>query len=263
MTKKSLELLPKFVELLRVDPKSEIAGTRVQARLVGIGLSCTCGRCGGTGSFSYCQQYGTTCFGCGGSGKVAQKLTAKLLAEASKRVAAGALDDYFARCKAKKDALALVSKHDIEPLALRMKYTDNTPETRDSWTGMALDYINLRGRLVGDLKDAGSKLRAAKTDEARASALKDVVAFSEMIADLEAVTLAKATTHPEFCAARLYRPFDPIWAPHFSRRFLVSLRCKSFSELQNIGARDLADAIAYARRAHHWGDLADLVTELA
>ena len=29
----------------------------------------TCGRCGGTGNYSYCQRYGTTCFGCGGTGK--------------------------------------------------------------------------------------------------------------------------------------------------------------------------------------------------
>lgn len=28
-----------------------------------------CGRCGGTGQYSYCQQWGTTCFNCGGSGK--------------------------------------------------------------------------------------------------------------------------------------------------------------------------------------------------
>lgn len=30
----------------------------------------TCGRCGGCGSYSFCQTHGSTCFGCGGSGKV-------------------------------------------------------------------------------------------------------------------------------------------------------------------------------------------------
>jgi len=29
----------------------------------------TCGRCGGCGNYSYCQQYGTMCFGCNGTGK--------------------------------------------------------------------------------------------------------------------------------------------------------------------------------------------------
>ena len=28
-----------------------------------------CGRCGGSGSHSYCETYGTRCFGCGGSGR--------------------------------------------------------------------------------------------------------------------------------------------------------------------------------------------------
>lgn len=28
----------------------------------------TCGRCAGSGHYSYCQMYGTTCFGCGGRG---------------------------------------------------------------------------------------------------------------------------------------------------------------------------------------------------
>jgi hypothetical protein len=28
-----------------------------------------CGRCGGSGKYSYCQMYGTRCFGCGGTGK--------------------------------------------------------------------------------------------------------------------------------------------------------------------------------------------------
>lgn len=28
----------------------------------------TCGRCGGSGNYSYCSMHGTRCFGCGGSG---------------------------------------------------------------------------------------------------------------------------------------------------------------------------------------------------
>lgn len=33
----------------------------------------TCTRCHGSGSYSYCQMYGTTCFGCGGGGEVYSK----------------------------------------------------------------------------------------------------------------------------------------------------------------------------------------------
>src|SRR5690349_11447675 len=28
-----------------------------------------CGRCGGGGHYSYCQRFGTKCFGCGGTGR--------------------------------------------------------------------------------------------------------------------------------------------------------------------------------------------------
>ena len=33
----------------------------------------TCGRCGGCGEYSYCQMYGTRCFGCSGKGEVYTK----------------------------------------------------------------------------------------------------------------------------------------------------------------------------------------------
>ncbi len=33
----------------------------------------TCGRCGGSGEYSYCQMHGTTCFGCNGSGSAPTK----------------------------------------------------------------------------------------------------------------------------------------------------------------------------------------------
>jgi hypothetical protein len=33
----------------------------------------TCSRCGGSGSFSYCQSHGTKCFKCGGKGRTLSK----------------------------------------------------------------------------------------------------------------------------------------------------------------------------------------------
>jgi len=32
-----------------------------------------CGRCGGTGKYSYCQVHGTKCFGCAGAGEIVTK----------------------------------------------------------------------------------------------------------------------------------------------------------------------------------------------
>lgn len=36
-----------------------------------------CGRCGGSGRYSYCQMYGDTCFGCRGKGKVLSRAGSK------------------------------------------------------------------------------------------------------------------------------------------------------------------------------------------
>ncbi len=39
----------------------------------------TCSRCGGSGNYSYCQRWGTTCFKCSGSGKTYTKRGAAAL----------------------------------------------------------------------------------------------------------------------------------------------------------------------------------------
>jgi hypothetical protein len=81
----------------------------VQTRLIALGHETVCGRCGGGGHYSYCQMYGTTCFGCGGRGKVATKLTSKLLATVKTQVAAGELAPYLERIKAESARKALVN----------------------------------------------------------------------------------------------------------------------------------------------------------
>jgi hypothetical protein len=43
-----------------------------------------CGRCGGSGQYSYCQMYGTRCFGCAGKGMVYTKRANVALAYARK-----------------------------------------------------------------------------------------------------------------------------------------------------------------------------------
>ncbi len=78
----------------------------VQTRLVVLGHGKTCGRCGGGGSYSYCQTYGTTCFGCSGSGRVARGLSTELLATVQAQVAGGELAPYLAKLKAAADRKA-------------------------------------------------------------------------------------------------------------------------------------------------------------
>lgn len=80
----------------------------IGARLGALDLLLTCGRCGGSGSYSFCTSHGSTCFGCGGGGKGLPKLTAKLLKLVQEKVAAGDLEPYLAVCKAKAEARATI-----------------------------------------------------------------------------------------------------------------------------------------------------------
>jgi len=71
-------------------------------RLAHLGYTVTCGRCGGSGQYSYNQISGSVCFGCNGTGKKLAPLTDAVVAEALARIASGELDEYFARAKAAK-----------------------------------------------------------------------------------------------------------------------------------------------------------------
>jgi hypothetical protein len=80
----------------------------------------TCGRCGGSGSYSYCQMYGTTCFGCNGGGTVVAErrtYTAKQIAskEAAKQRKADAEQAAReAKAQAKVDAFTAAMESDPE-----------------------------------------------------------------------------------------------------------------------------------------------------
>jgi hypothetical protein len=89
MSSKTIEALKeaaaKLFDLPKVDDK------RIQSCLYALGFRQTCGRCGGTGQYSYNQIHGTVCYGCGGKKNVAVKLTRKVLDDARVKVDAGDL----------------------------------------------------------------------------------------------------------------------------------------------------------------------------
>lgn len=108
-TKTKTDLLPEFAKALGCKAKF------VLERLRALGLADTCTRCGGSGQYSYCQQWGTTCFKCGGSGHQMPKLTRKLLSNVLDAVAAGKLQPYLdllaLRAEAKKTVDRLLSDY--------------------------------------------------------------------------------------------------------------------------------------------------------
>lgn len=120
----------------------------LNGRLGALGLLVPCNRCGGSGNYSFCPGHGTTCFGCGGGGKGLPKLTAKLLKIVQEKVAAGALEPYFAACKAKAEARAMV-----KPLVSKAK-------ALYAIIGQAYDAEYSRSNRVGSMEP---KVFAAQT----------------------------------------------------------------------------------------------------
>jgi len=72
---------------------------KLNARIMGMKLSPTCGRCGGSGQYSFNQIDGSVCYGCRGSGhKTPTKRDMKgILERAIEAVEAGELEAYFKR----------------------------------------------------------------------------------------------------------------------------------------------------------------------
>lgn len=92
-----------FAKALSWNPKN------VAGRLGALGLLDVCGRCGGSGRYSFNQMDGDMCFGCRRIGKTLPKLTAELVVTVQARVAAGDLDAYLAACQAKAAAKAAIA----------------------------------------------------------------------------------------------------------------------------------------------------------
>jgi|SRR5215472_2009077 len=86
----------------------EIAGIlqttsrNLPARVVGLKIGDTCGRCGGCGRYSYNMMHGDMCYGCSGRGQVMSKNLEALKASALEAVADGRLERYLEGLRAQK-----------------------------------------------------------------------------------------------------------------------------------------------------------------
>jgi hypothetical protein len=108
-----------LLEVLQLAPRNK---GLLFTRLVNLGLGETCGRCGGTGSHSYCQAYGSTCFKCSGSGFQSPRFTDKLVAKARELVADGTLERYLEHCRARGKAKRAAGDWHPHGPSLRLNY---------------------------------------------------------------------------------------------------------------------------------------------
>lgn len=86
--------------------------TTAIARAAGLKILPVCGRCGGSGHYSFNQINGTVCFDCGGCGMVRPKSNeqAAVLTEAKLCVSDGRLDTYMESLAARKRVKAALKK---------------------------------------------------------------------------------------------------------------------------------------------------------
>lgn len=99
----------KLMELLKVPSNVDAKKQEniLQVRVAGIGLGQYCGRCGGSGHYSFNPMDGTKCFGCSGTGKkplIKKDMSEDLYNQAVNEVKHGKLDAYFEELSLKNKA---------------------------------------------------------------------------------------------------------------------------------------------------------------
>ncbi len=145
----------------------------VQFRLAAIGAGRTCTRCGGCGRYSFNGTH-SICYKCNGVGKVVQRLTDKVYAEAEAQVASGELAKYLEYKQATKDVQRYQDELSYvvcggDSVSLRFEYVDNRPtgELFDATRDLrAVDFSAARLAYAGVLKVTS---RNATLEERKAS----------------------------------------------------------------------------------------------
>ncbi len=129
-------------------------------RMGGLKIGVTCGRCLGSGHYSYCQTHGTRCFGCGGVGVVAPKTDAQWLdvaAQAREAAQSGKVDAYLEQLRARAK-----SKNGFDRAFAAWKKLDELNGYGGNWrnaTDEQKEINKLGASLIDDLRklDKGVK----------------------------------------------------------------------------------------------------------
>ena len=166
----------------------------LHGRLGALDLLVPCNRCGGSGNYSFCPGHGTTCFGCNGSGKGLPKLTAKLLKVSEEKVAAGALEPYFAACKAKAEARAMVKPliQNAKTLYMVIGEAYNVEYIRSSRLGLSggMDPKVFKAQTMNNVLYYGCDTRRATNPSLMSvSEIESAIKFSEVSSEIAVAVL--------------------------------------------------------------------------
>ena len=129
----------------------------VYSRMKALDMLVTCTRCGGSGHYSRCASYGTTCFKCSGhTVTIPSRITKKLLSTVTAKVEAGELDSYFA---ANRTAAAF--KREIKPLKTEIDETWKHGEVHTDYESLCEGGWGFDAPLTQDRAGAINKLWGA------------------------------------------------------------------------------------------------------
>lgn len=166
-----------LLQLLRVPSNLPLSTqrSRMNARLHALGHSDPCSRCGGSGNYSFNMMDGSRCYGCGGFGAVAPKLTDDLVARVKDSVDNGHLDNYLQGLKVIHEATTSpVRVMEAWAAAIHGQY-DWVKAANGIEPDLSLSRINAQMKqaydevsaLFNKLQGIGFKLKKAKTQEDR------------------------------------------------------------------------------------------------
>lgn len=235
----SLLKVPNFPKL----PAKDAAARRrqvLQARLIALGLGQTCGRCGGSGNYSFNHVHGTRCYGCGGSGYTEPKLTPSLFEQTKVKVEQGELDQLIAdanlRAQLKRQYTAVLTRveqantqtaltYDWMKAASRVQPDRDIADIQhqrcaalDAFRGKCNQVDTLVSYKLRKAQDASA--RAAITEEVHA-AMRDALALAdEVIGVFEAGVIQEKAARAKWDGAPEAPVFDPKIEPrdHYLER---------------------------------------------
>jgi hypothetical protein len=183
---------------------------RVNSCLAALGCVRSCPRCYGSGHFSRNSYGSTTCYTCDGRGQVVVKITAKVVAEAAKVVAAGELDGWRAANRANAAAkraiapiMAVVDEewkngavhtaHKNDGDAWRVLYPSLNDYPAFNAAGLINSAHDLAASAACQYRSKGmtGEQRLAAVNEALAAIREINAAFAQFIADERAAQVTE------------------------------------------------------------------------
>jgi hypothetical protein len=149
----------------------------------------TCTRCGGSGRYSYCQRYGSTCFKCAGAKQILTKRGAAAAAYMNDLLSKRA-DQLQPGDKVRETGvtnggdlyMAWFTVKEIRPDTTKVTYTVNGVVQEGRADLLAITTEDKRGGSMGFLGIAPEKMyRVAATAEAKAAALKQALDYQDTL----------------------------------------------------------------------------------